>query len=308
MKPILLIALCLFAIALVGVSVWLWTPDKSRTELEAKYLASPGDMRDVAGLRVHVRDSGPKDAPALVLLHGFASSLHTWEAWAKLLEADHRIVRLDLPGSGLTGLDPNGDYSQRRMIEIVLAVMDQLGLKRATIVGNSMGGRVAWAFAAEYPERVEKLVLISPDGFASPGRDYGQKFEAPAMLRIMTRVLPKVFVRPQLASAYGDPKRLTDATFGRYYDLMLAPGIRSAMITAMEQTVISDPRPALAGIRAPTLLLWGERDALIPFSNAADYLKALPNARLVSFPALGHVPFEEAPEESIEPLKTFLAE
>lgn len=308
MKPVWIIALVLLGIVVAGLIVWLWTPDRSRSELERKYLAAPGDLLDVAGLRLHVRDSGPKNAPALVLLHGFASSLHTWEPWARMLETDHRVVRLDLPGSGLTGLDPNNDYSQERMEKVVLALMDQLGLKRATLVGNSMGGRVAWAFASSHPERVDKLVLISPDGFASPGRDYGQRFEAPAMLKIMTRVLPRAIVRPQLASAYGDPERLTDVTFERYYDLMLAPGARAAMIATMEQTVISDPIPMLARINAPTLLLWGERDALIPFSNAADYLKALPNARLVSFPKLGHVPFEEAPEDTIGALRSFLTE
>lgn len=308
MKPVWMLALVLLAVALAALAFWLWTPDRPRAELERKYLAAPGDLIDVAGLRLHVRDSGRKDAPALVLLHGFASSLHTWEPWAKMLEADHRVVRLDLPGHGLTGPDPRGDQSQARMEAVVLALMDRLGLARATLVGNSMGGRVAWAFAAAHPERIDKLVLISPDGFASPGRAYGQRFEAPAALTIMTYALPKAFVRPQLASAYGDPKALTDESFQRYYDLLLAPGVRAAMIATMEQTVIFDPAPVLAKIRAPTLLLWGERDALIPFSNAADYLKALPNARLVSFPALGHVPFEEAPRQTVEPLRAFLAE
>lgn len=283
-------------------------PDKSRAELERKYLASRSDLREIAGLRVHIRDTGRQDGSAIILLHGFASSLHTWDAWAKMLEAEHRVVRLDLPGSGLTSLDPDGDYSQRRMEAVVLALMDQLGLKQATLIGNSMGGRVAWSFAANHPDRVEKLVLISPDGFASPGRAYGQRFEAPTLLRLMTFVLPKAFVRPQLAAAYGDPKRLTDETFERYYDLMLGPGVRSAMIATMEQTIIADPAPTLAHVAAKTLLLWGERDALIPFSNAADYLKALPNARLVSFPELGHVPFEEAPENAVEPLWAFLSE
>lgn len=308
MKPVWMIALVVLGVLVSCLIVWLWTPDKPRAELDRKYLAAPSDLLDVAGLRLHVRDSGPKDAPALVLLHGFASSLHTWEPWARILEADHRVVRLDLPGAGLTGPDPKGDYSQKRMEAVVLALMDRLGLQRATLVGNSMGGRVAWAFAAAHPKRVDKLVLISPDGFASPGRAYGQRFEAPAMLKIMTRVLPRAFVRPQLASAYGDPERLTDATFERYYDLLLAPGARAAMIATMEQTVIFDPAPALARIKAPTLLLWGERDALIQFSNAADYLKALPAARLVSFPTLGHVPFEEAPQDTIGALRSFLAE
>lgn len=308
MKSVWMISFILLAVAIVVLGFWLWTPDASREELERTYLTSPADLRNVAGFTLHVRDSGPKGAPALVLLHGFASSLHTWEPWARLLEADHRVIRLDLPGSGLTSHDPNGDYSQARMEGVVLALLDQLGLKRATLIGNSMGGRIAWSFAANHPDRVDKLVLISPDGFASPGRAYGQRFEASSMMRLMTRVLPKAFVRPQLAAAYGDRKHLTDETFERYYDLMLGPGNRAAMIATMEKTVIQDPKPALARIKARTLVLWGERDALIPFSNAVDYVKAIPGATLVSFPELGHVPFEEAPSETIGPLRAFLAE
>jgi alpha-beta hydrolase superfamily lysophospholipase len=78
---------------------WLWTPDKPRSELEARYLAAPGDMLQVGPWRLHVRDSGPRDAPAVVMLHGFGASLHTWEAWAQALSATHRVIRLDLPGA-----------------------------------------------------------------------------------------------------------------------------------------------------------------------------------------------------------------
>lgn len=296
----------LVLISLIGGAVWLWTPDKSRSTLEAKYLDRPGDMLEVSGLRLHVRDTGPKDRPAIIMLHGFGSSLHTWEPWARALEVDYRVIRFDLPGSGLSDPDPTGDYTDLRTMQLLAALMDRLGVARASLIGNSIGGRIAWTFAALNPERVTKLVLISPDGFESPGIAYGQKPEVPAMVKLMRYFLPQGLLRKNLEAAYGNAESLREDTVDRYYDLMLAPGVRDAMIARMEQTVRTDPEPLLRNIAAPVLLVWGEKDALIPFSNAADYARFIPESSLASFPDLGHVPQEEAPEISLVPVRAFL--
>jgi pimeloyl-ACP methyl ester carboxylesterase len=93
----------------------------------------------------------------------------------------------------------------------------------------------------------------------------------------------------------------------RYYDLMLAPGVREAMIMRMAQTVLEPPDPLLNRIQAPVLLVWGEKDGMIPNSNAADYQRSLPNSTLALLPGLGHVPQEEDPETSLAPVRAFLA-
>jgi len=302
----MLLGVALAAILLGGC--WLYTPDKPRAALEKLYLRQAGDMLTVAGNQLHVRDNGPKHAPAVILLHGFGSSLHTFEPWAEALKADYRVVRLDLPGSGLSPPDPSGDYTDARSTEILLVLMDQLGIGKAALVGNSIGGRIAWTMAADHPERVEKLVLISPDGFASPGFAYGEAADVPAVMQAMRFALPKSAIRPNLTASYGDPKRLTEATVKRYYDLMLAPGGRGALLKRMEQTVLTDPATRLPQIKAPVLLLWGKKDRLIPFSNSADYTKLLADSRIVSFEDLGHVPMEEDPAQSLKPLREFLAE
>jgi len=296
-----------FLACLIFCGIWLWTPDKTRAVLEANYLNSPGDIIEILGTRLHVRDSGPRSASAVIMLHGFGSSLQTWEPWALALQSEHRVIRFDLPGSGLSEPDTTGDYSDARTMALLDALMDRVGLPQASLVGNSIGGRIAWRFAAQYPQRVTKLVLISPDGFASAGFAYGQKPTVPATVKLMRYVLPKPLLRMNLAPAYGNPAALTDATVNRYYDLMLAPRVRDAMIERMEQTVLVDPEPLLRSICVPTLLVWGEKDALIPFSNADDYLRDLPDAKLVSFPNLGHVPQEEAPALSLPPVRSFLA-
>jgi pimeloyl-ACP methyl ester carboxylesterase len=307
MKRIGLVIAAAVAVVLLAAAAWLWTPDKPLSTLEAKYLRSPNDMIEIAGIRLHVRDDGPKAAPAILMIHGFGSSLQTWEPWAKLLDTKFRVVRFDLPGSGLSSPDPKGDYTDSRTISIILALMDRLGIAKTSVIGNSIGGRIAWTFAAEHPDRVDRLVLISPDGFASPGFEYGHAPKVPATLGLMRYVLPKGLLRASLKPAYGDPAALTDQTVNRYYDLMLAPGVRQALLTRMRDTVLVDPRPLLERIKAPVLLLWGQRDGMIPFSNAQAYLQTLPNARLVALPTLGHVPQEEAPETSVGPVLAFLS-
>ena len=294
------------SIVLFGALAWLYTPDKPRAALEAQYATPPSIFLEVAGVRLHVRDTGPSGAPAVILLHGFGSSLQTWDDWSTALDHDFRVVRYDQPGFGLTGTDPSGDYSDTRATDILAGLMDRLGLQRATIVGHSMGGRIAWTFASTHPERVEKLVLMAPDGFASPGMEYGKKPSVPLMMRVLPYVLPMPMLRASLKPGFGDPTALTEPLVERYRDMMLAPGVRTAIVDRMGQMVLVDPEPLLARIKAPTLLLWGSQDGMVPASNAADYLRDIKGAKLVSFPTLGHLLQEERPAETVAALQAFL--
>lgn len=286
---------------------WLYTPDKPRAPLEARYAEAPSQFLELEGVRLHLRDTGPRAAPAVIFLHGFGSSLHTWEDVAKGLEADFRVIRFDLPGFGLTGADRTGDYTDGRSHAVILALLARLGLERAALVGSSMGGRIAWSFAAAHPERVARLVLMAPDGFASPGIGYERPPKVPLIMRVLPYTLPEGMLRGSMTPAYGDPKVMTDALFERYRDMMLAPGVRQAILDRMGQHVLLRPEPLLARITLPVLLLWGDTDRMVPVTNAQDYLRALPDARLVTLPAKGHVPMEEAPAEVIRVLREFLA-
>jgi pimeloyl-ACP methyl ester carboxylesterase len=297
----------LLALACLALGAWLFTPDLPRATLERRYGIGAGDYVTVAGVRLCMRISGPEGAPVLVLLHGFGSSLQTWDAWAASLSNHFRVVRYDLPGFGLTGADPTGDYSVARGVAVLAALLDKLGVARASLVGNSMGGMLAWQFAAAHPDRVDRLVLVSPDGFASPGFAYGKAPDVPLLLSALPYTMPKFMLRLSLAPAFADPAHLTDALVTRYWDMMRAPGVRRAVAPRTAQTILVEPSTTLARIKAPTLLLWGERDGMIPIENALDYLKDIPNAQLVRLAGLGHVPQEEAPGESLKPVTEFLA-
>jgi pimeloyl-ACP methyl ester carboxylesterase len=295
------------AAVLLLLGLWLaWTPDKPAQELLRQYAQAGSQMLSIAGQRVYVQDSGPPHGHAVVLLHGFGASLQTWDAWAAVLEREHRVIRFDIAGFGLSGPAADNDYTDAADVRRVLAVLDHLGVQRSVLVGHSMGGRLAWNLAASHPDRVSQLVLIAPDGFADPAARSDKTFEVSPLLGLIRLSLPQWALKLGLAPAYGDATRLSPAVVTRYQDMLRAPGVRAAIIERMRQSRNSDPVPRLNTIAAPTLLLWGDKDAMIPASNAADYLAAMPAARSVLLPGLGHVPHEEDAGASLAPVLAFI--
>jgi pimeloyl-ACP methyl ester carboxylesterase len=257
---------------------------------------------------VFVQDSGPREAPVMLLLHGFGASLQAWDGWAPALEKNLRVLRIDIPGFGLSGPAVNQDYSDAADVARVIALLDQLGVQQVIMAGHSMGGRIAWNLAAAHPERVSQLVLLAPDGFPDPNAKSDKTYEVPALLGLMQYSLPQWALRMGgVAPAFADNSQLTPQMMQRYHDMMLAPGVRTALLERMRQTRNSDPVARLQSIQVPVLLLWGEKDAFIPASNAQDYLKSMPQAKLVTLPGVGHVLHEEAPQASVQVVRDFLS-
>ena len=306
LKAFKMIAIVLTA-TLFFAALYLWTPDKSKSELQKIYSSPKNAYVNALGVNIHYQDTGPSKNPIPILfLHGFGASLQTWDTWSQSLSNEYRVISVDLPGFGLTGEDPSGIYTDERSVEVLEAFLKALQISKVVLVGNSMGGKFAWQFTARYPNQVAKLVLISPDGYASPGIEYGKKTEIPAIAQLYRYFFSKTFLVMNLEPAYANPKTLNDDLVNRYYDLMLAPGVRGAILARMQQTVLKDPVPSLTNIQVPTLLIWGEKDAFIPISNSNDYLKVMPNVKRVSLPNIGHLPQEEQPTIGLAALKEFL--
>lgn len=306
----ILLSVLLLAVAGVGGFVWwAWTPDLSRPAAEAKFAKAPGDYVEASGLRFHVRQEGPAGAPAIVMIHGNASMLQSWDGWAGDLATDHRVIRYDLAGHGLTGADPAAAYSPERDAEQLKDLLDRLGVVRATLIGNSLGGQIAWHFAAANPDRVEKLVLVAPGGYPLPGLGFGQKVELPPAAKLLPFTLKREAVKARISALYGDPTRLSEPMLDNYYLSWLAPGVREAQLQRLSAYLLHDPAEKLRTIQAPVLLVWGEKDRLVSFATTpAKFQAELPNARLVSFPGLGHMPQEEDPATTIAAVREFLAQ
>ncbi len=284
-------------------------PDRSLESLVPRWAPPPSDFVDLDGLLVHVRDQGPSSDPLpLVLIHGTGASLHTWEGWATELARTRRVISFDLPGFGLTGPSVDGDYRDARYVAFTRQLLARLGVGRAIVAGNSLGGAIAWQLALADPGRVAGLVLIDAAGHEVVPESVPLGFrlaQVPVLREGMRWVLPRRAVESSVVNVYGEPARVRGETVDRYYELTLREGNRAALMQRMDQ-LAPGPVARLAEIRVPTLILWGERDRLIPPRWGQAFQQAIPGSRLVNFPDLGHVPQEENPAATLAALRDWL--
>ncbi|KJS28003.1 MAG: hypothetical protein VR75_00930 [Hyphomonadaceae bacterium BRH_c29] len=267
------------------------------------------------GLRVHYRDVGPRGAPVIVLVHGFSSSLHTWEPWVANLKRDYRVISLDLPGHGLTNCLESGEIGTDLFVDTVNRVTEALGVKKFTLAGNSMGGGVTWAYALAHPEKLDAMVLVDASGWpesADEAKSDPLVFKLianPVARRLMKNTDMTYLVREGLRDSFANPDLATDEMVNRYTALARAPCHRDALmaLSAGRKSNVPATRTALAQITVPTLILHGEQDNLIPVSAGEKFADAIPGARLITYPDAGHLPQEELAEQSAGDLRTFLA-
>ncbi len=278
----------------------------SASSLEAKYVTAADRFVDIDGARVRVREEGAPEAPVIILVHGFTHSLETWNDWAAALDADYRVVRYDLMGHGLTGPDPKERYSPVERAGVIGAVMDALDIDHAHIAGNSLGGLAAWRFAAENPDRVGGLILISPGAYPLNGAG-DEPAEIPAAMKAYLMTAPEAGVRASAAYIYADDSKITDERVGVMRDMIRREGNGAALIKSLEEFTLPDPSDALSRIAAPTLIQWGEGDIIIPIEQGRKIAATIPNARLVIYPGVGHAAQEEAPAETVADAMEFLS-
>jgi len=300
-------------VAALALAFWYFsTPSIPRAVLEAKYATPPSKFMMLPdGARVHYRDRGPRNAEALVLIHGSNASLFTWEPWTKRLDNTFRVIALDLPGHGLTGAVPTHDYSQEGMVKFVLEFADKLELKTFALAGNSMGGGVAARFAEEYPDRVNHLILVDAGGMpVKEGDRVPLAFRLariPVLNQILLHITPRPLVVEGLNDAIVHKSIITDRMIDTYWDFARMDGTREATVERFGLGWDTYVRDHIAAIKAPTLILWGEEDHLIPVAAAHKFQAAIPGSKLIVYPATGHIPMEEVADRSAADVRAFLA-
>lgn len=298
-------------LALIALAVGLnWAPDQPVETLTARWAPPPSTFIDVRGLNVHVRDEGPRDDPApLVLIHGTSSSLHTWEGWVAAFKGERRVITMDLPGFGLTGPNATDDYRTAAYVSFVIDLLDALAVKKCVLAGNSLGGEIAWHVAVSSPARVERLILVDAAGYPMQSQSIPIGFRiarTPGLNRIMEFTLPRSLVASSVRNVYGDPARVTPELIDRYEVLTLRSGNRRALVRRFEQSDFGADAARIAAIRQPTLILWGGRDRLIPVDNGRRFARDIAGSRLVIFDDLGHVPHEEDAARTAAAVRDFL--
>jgi pimeloyl-ACP methyl ester carboxylesterase len=274
-------------------------------ELKRSYAGGASRFIDVAGLQVHYRDEG--EGPPLVLLHGTGASLHTWDAWAEALRRRFRVIRMDLPGFGITGPNRDDDYRIDSYVAFLDAFRGKLGLDGFALAGNSLGGQIAWSYAVAHPKQVRALVLLDPAGYAidRPALVF-RLARIPGGSWLMTKLDPAPLTEKTLRDCYGDPSKVTPALVERYSKLALRAGNRRAFVARVTRRA-EDRSGDVAKVRAPTLILWGAQDRLIPVAHAERFAHAIPGARLIVYDGVGHVPMEEIGERSASDAGAFVS-
>ena len=301
----------LFGLALSAIVWSTWEQDRQLGSLMARWAPEPSSFLELDGMQVHIRDTGPRNDPTpLVLLHGMSSSLHTFEGWQTALQAERRVISVDLPGFGLTGPSPQGDYRIDAYTRFVLRLLDTLGVKQVVLAGNALGGEIAWQTAVLAPDRVSKLVLIDADGYQPSVLSMPIAFQVASMrgLRwVSERILPKAMVASSVRSVFGDPDKATQDKIDRYFELNLRVGNRRALFQRMDQAQFGGNSTLIRRVQQPTLVMWGERDEMISPEHGTLFCQDIQRCRLVTYPTLGHLPQEEDPEGTLPDLESFLS-
>lgn len=303
----------LVLIVIAALFLWGYAPDTDAAAMKAKYGSGASRFAELQpGLTVHYRDEGKRDGRVIVLIHGSNASLHTWQPWVKILGTDYRIITLDLPGHGLTGVHPGGVYDYPVFVDVVDRLMTRLNVKSAVIGGNSMGGGTSWMFALAHPDKTEAVLLIDAAGapqWQARKIPIGFRMMRMPVVKELARVIaPRSMFKSSLKTSMSVQSKIDDALIDRYWELNRYPGNREATMKrfALPHNNHQASIQGLAAIKAPVMIMWGAEDNLIPVSSANWFADALPDAKLVIYPKVGHIPMEEVPERSAADVKTWL--
>ena len=307
-KKLLWLVTIVLAVGVVLLLIGAWVyRDVPAAEVEAKWAQPPSQFVTLDGVRLHFRDEG--SGPVVVLLHANYASLFMWEPWVAALRDRYRVIRLDLPAHGLTGPEPSGNYTLERMQTLFERFVEERGLERFTVIGTSIGGTVAMRYTADHPQRIERLVLISPGSLEARVRGRTTPAEVPRVADVLGYVLPKAFTRFMLRNDYGDPARVSEAVVDEWYEMWMREGNRLAMLNLLRQYVSGGVEDKIRAVRAPVLLMWGEKNRRVPLALAyetRDLLVNSPQVQLEVLPGIGHMLVQEAPQQSAQIIRRYL--
>jgi pimeloyl-ACP methyl ester carboxylesterase len=282
-----------------------------RDILRRRYAQQGSKFVSIMGTDVHYVEEGSGEP--LVMIHGFASSLHTWDGVSAELARSYRVIRLDLPPFGVTGplrsaagaIETMDMPAYRRFID---TFMQALGVGRATLIGNSLGGLISWDYAVRHRDAVERLVLIDSAGFPMKLPIYIGLFNSALVRMSAPWWLPEPIIKSAVRNVYGDARRLAAPVLRRYIEFFHGEGTRAAIGKMVPTLNFADlDTGVLRTLDVPSLVLWGAQDRWIPPAHAAEFAQRIPGAQLVMYPGLGHIPMEEDPAQVLDDLRTFLA-
>lgn len=268
----------------------------------------PGDrVVEVDGVMLQVREEGPSDAPAVIMIHGYGSSRLTWSGITPRLAERFRVIALDLKGFGRSAR-PVGDYSPEAQAALIIGLMDRLGVSRAALVGHSWGGSIALATALAAPARVTRLGLYGAFVYDEQIPPYFRWAKAAGLGEVVFAMNFRERPDERLARAFYNPDLLEERYVERVTAELERPGTLAASLAAVRGMDFVALAPRYKEVRQPALLLWGREDRVSPPAFGERLAAELPSSRLLVFPRCGHFPHVEARDASTTALIAFLTE
>ena len=309
-KNTLIISLAIFGVFLVSLLFGARYPmDKSVNEIEAKYLLKSSSFKNIDGVNIHYADEG--SGPVLLLLHANYANLIDWDPWVQKLSSDYRIIRLDIPGHGLTEADPSNDYSMSRTLVLIEKLLVYLEINKLSIAGASLGGTIGIHFANQNPEKVENLILVSPGALNPRIRGSNQPEELPKAFDLITQITPRSLVRGLLSGGFGNPENISEELVTRWHDLLLREGQRDAQMSRMRQYVSGNIDAVINQVKSPVLIMWGKQNKVVPVELAyemEDLLINSPSVEMTIYESGGHQLVQELGEKTAVDALEYLVE
>jgi pimeloyl-ACP methyl ester carboxylesterase len=308
------LAVLLAVVVAVLVAAWLKLrgPDIPYAALEAKYADSASRFVDLpGGFHVHYQEEGDPSKPLLVLLHGFGDSFTTWGGWVRELEGKFHIISVDFPGHGLTRAPEEYQLAGDGLADFVDVFAAKLALPKFAVAGNSMGGGAAWQLAVRHPDRIDALILVDAAGFPNekPPAEVPLAFrllQYPIGRAVLRNIDNRPLIDEGLKTDVYDKPLITPAIVDRWAEFQRAPGHRAILIGVNFRAQTQATADLLGTIKVPTLVLHGENDVLIEPASARKFAAAIPGAKLITYPHVGHLPQIEIPQRSAADVAAFL--
>jgi len=300
-------------IILVILILSFYQSDIPSNKNHQRYFTEESQYIEIDHNKLHIRKMG--EGKPVLLIHGSFSSLHTWEVWQEQWINDFTTISIDLPGHGLTGPNPQGQYDTDYYADVLWKLVNHLNYDSIAIAGNSMGGQVAYKMALKNPEKVTQLILINSSGASlkADTADFEDEnsfsvfslINHPVFSKLMTRITPRFLFEMSMEQVYYDKAKITENKIQRYYDLMLHEGNREATLQRFKQRA-PDDFEKLAEFNSSALIMWGAQDSWIPVEHAHRFDNMLPNSTLRIYDHAGHVPMEEIPFKTAKDALEFL--
>lgn len=281
----------------------------SKEKIKQEYALPNSHFLKWRGGDVHYVDEG--SGPVVLMIHGFGGHFRNFQKLAEEMKGQYRVIRVDLPGFGLSDCPPV-DKSNPQFVKLYddfsTFLIDTLHLDSMYVIGNSMGGMIAWNMAVKHPQNVQKLVLLASAGYDLDKTAKGLfiiKYKA--FTKMFEKGMPLFVSKGNAGKCYADESKIDQHEVAMNNDISNREGNLQHLLDMAGDKVFPDTA-LIQQVKCPTLIIWGEKDRIIPVEHAQRFKRDIPNSRLILYDTCGHVPMIEMTDRTKQDIEQFFNE